>query len=241
LNTDEPYRERSYRGVVTPPGLDCYEVKEAESDLFVCTAGDLSERARLSLASHRRELEAYIRSHPLFARSFTPVPAVTGAPAIVRAMAAAAELFGVGPMAAVAGAVADFVGTDLLAHSPEVIVENGGDIFMAGGGERLAMVFAGRGSARLGIRFHDTPAGVGLCTSSAGVGPSVSLGAADAVTVLARTAAVADAAATALANRVRSPSGIEPALEEASRHPCVMGAVVVVGDAVGVWGGLEVT
>lgn len=240
MNGEERYEERLYRGLIEPPGLDCYNVKEGESDLYVCTRGVLSEAAARSLSAHREALELYLRTHASFGTSYVPVPAVTGAPGIVHAMARAARQFGVGPMAAVAGAVADCVGTDLLEQSPDVIVENGGDIFMAGGRRRRARVFAGRGRAAVDVVVEDTPQGVGLCTSSAGVGPSVSLGVADAVTVLAGTAADADAAATALANSVRSADDIGAALDSASENPLIRGAVIVMGEVLGAWGEIEI-
>lgn len=232
--------ERAYRGVMEPEGLECYAVAIGESDLYVCTRGDFREDAARSLARHRKDLEAYLSRHVDFGTSFRPVPVDREAPAIVRAMAAAAAEFDVGPMAAVAGAIAQHVGTDLLGLSPDVIVENGGDIFLAGSGTRVVRVFSGAAGAALDIAVEVESGGVGLCTSSATVGPSVSLGSADAVTVLARTAAGADAAATAIGNRVLVPDDIEPGLDAARGHASVLGALVQVEGSLGIWGSLQV-
>jgi len=90
------------------------------------------------------------------------------------------------------------------------------------------------------IIIEDRPGGVGLCTSSAKVGPSVSLGEADAVTVLSPTATLADAAATAIGNRVVSQEDISGALEMATGYDEVLGVVVIAGGSVGVWGEIEV-
>jgi ApbE superfamily uncharacterized protein (UPF0280 family) len=233
------YSERRYRGVIEPVGLTCYQVELGESDLYVCTRGDLSEAARESLARHRDELEGYLASHPSFGTTFRHLPVASGAPGIVADMGRAAELFDVGPMACVAGAVAQHVGTDLLNGSGEVIVENGGDIFLAGGGVRKVRIFAGSAEPPVDITVRDRPEGVGLCTSSGTVGPSVSLGGADAVTVLASTASLADAAATAIGNRVRRADDIESALEAASGFGEVLGVVVVAGGSLGAWGAVE--
>lgn len=235
MSGEDRYVERAYRAVARPVGLTCYGVVIGESDLWVCTRGDLSALARRSLAGHRAGLEAYLGVHPAFGTSFRPVPAAGEAPAMVSDMARAAEAFGVGPMAAVAGAVAQHVGMDLLERSAEVIVENGGDLFLAGGGERAVRVFGGAGAPSFDVRVEAPAEGVGLCTSSAKVGPSVSLGRAEAVTVLARTATLADAAATAIGNRVRGADDIAGALAAAESHPDVMGAAVVAGGSVGVW------
>jgi ApbE superfamily uncharacterized protein (UPF0280 family) len=235
----EPYEQRRYRGIMEPAGLTCYRVVEGESDLYVCTLDDLREEAGRSLASHRALLESYLAGHPSFGTSFRPLPVATGAPDIVVEMAGVAEAYGVGPMATVAGAVADYVGRDLLHLSAEVIVENGGDIFLAGGGRRKVRVFAGKGAAPIDAIIEDEPDGVGLCTSSAYVGPSASLGSADAVSVLADTATHADAAATALGNMVHSRKDIAGALEKARESPGVRGAVIIADSALGAWGGIE--
>jgi len=236
---DGSHGERIYRAVMEPPGLACYRVAIGESDLYVCTLRELSEAATGSLARHRGELEAYLEKHPTFGTSFRPVPASSDAPPIARDMSDAAEMFDVGPMAAVAGAVADQVGRDLLALSSEVIVENGGDVFMAGRSPRRVRVFAGGHTAPLEVMVPGKPGGLGICTSSATVGPSLSLGAAEAVTVLAQTAAQADAAATAVGNRVRSREDIAAAIEKLQEFASVRGALVVAGGAVGLWGALE--
>jgi ApbE superfamily uncharacterized protein (UPF0280 family) len=231
--------ERAYRWVMEPAGLTCYQVVIGESDLYVCTRGDLKDKAGQSLDSHRGELESYLEKHFSFGTSFRPVPAAGEAPGMLREMARAAQIFDVGPMASVAGAIAQYVGTDMLKHSPEVIVENGGDIFLAGGGKRRVRIFAGASSPAVHVTIVDTVDGVGLCTSSATVGPSVSLGEADAVTVLAGTATVADAAASAIGNIVQCADDIQRALEKASGYPEILGAVIVAAGSVGAWGAVE--
>jgi uncharacterized protein len=235
----EHHVERGYRSVIEPKGLLCYPVVVGESDLYVCTRDDRSAEALGSLAEHRAELESYLMAHPDFGTSFRPVPVDSEAPAIVRQMALAAQSFDVGPMASVAGAVAQFVGEDLLAISSEVIVENGGDLFLAGGTERRVRIFSGREAPRLDMIVEGAPGGVGLCTSSATVGPSISLGAAEAVTVLAQTATIADAAATAIGNRVLSAEDLQDGLKAASEGEGVLGAVIIVQGSMGAWGKLE--
>ncbi|MFH1148880.1 MAG: UPF0280 family protein [Actinomycetota bacterium] len=236
---EQPYSQRRYRSVMDPRGLRGYRVVQGESDLFVFTEGDASERAAESLSRHRRDLEEFVALCPPFATSFRPVAVTSDAPGIVIAMACAATAFGVGPMASVAGAIAQLVGQDLLELSRNVIVENGGDLFLAGGGRRVVRVFAGASRPRIDVAVEDDAEGIGLCTSSATVGPSVSLGVADAVTVLARTATLADAAATALGNMVRSEADMADALGAAERSEEVTGALIAACGAMGVWGGIE--
>jgi ApbE superfamily uncharacterized protein (UPF0280 family) len=154
-------------------------------------------------------------------------------------MAEAAAKVNVGPMAAVAGAFAEFVGLDLLKYSPEVIVENGGDIFLKSTKSRLVGVYAGEdspltGRVALKIEPLDTP--IGVCTSSGTVGHSLSFGKADAVVVLSRSTALADAAATAIGNIVKEETDVQKALDYARSVKGLVGVAVLVNDKMGVWG-----
>jgi hypothetical protein len=120
-------------------------------------------------------------------------------------------------------------------------VENGGDIFLAIAQPATVALFAGRSplSHRVGLHLAPSLSPLGVCTSSASVGHSLSLGRADAACVLAGSAALADAAATALGNRVQGPDTIAPALEWIAALPDILGAVVIVGEKLGAWGQVE--
>jgi ApbE superfamily uncharacterized protein (UPF0280 family) len=114
------------------------------------------------------------------------------------------------PMAAVAGAVAEEILCAMLAVAPlkRAYVNNGGDIALhLADGATFAVGLMDRPDASgilraLTIRADDSTRGV---ATSGRYGRSFSLGIADAVTVLARTAAQADAAATIVANAVDLP------------------------------------
>jgi ApbE superfamily uncharacterized protein (UPF0280 family) len=216
-------------------------VRSGQSDLLVSALRDLSASAERALAEARSALEAYIGANSGFDQALEPWPPDPQAPDIVRDMIAAGAAAGVGPMAAVAGAVAAWVGRALLAESPEVIVENGGDIFAAGARERVAAVFAGDSplSMKLGLKLPPAPQGLGLCASSATVGGSKSFGKCDAAVVLAGDAALADAAATALGNRVGAPADLAAAVEWAGSVPGVDGALVVIGRDLAARGAVE--
>ena len=102
-------------------------------------------------------------------------------------------------------------------------------------------LFAGKSplSHRVGLKLDPELSPLGVCTSSASVGHSLSLGRADAACILAPSAALADAAATALGNRVQGPDTIAPALAWVAALPAILGAVVIVGDQLGAWGRVE--
>jgi len=149
---------------------------------------------------------------------------------------------GIGPMASVAGAIAEFVGTDLLAFSPEIIVENGGDIYLKSLKKRLIGIYAGKspltGKIGLEIDGQDTP--LGICTSSGTVGHSLSFGKADAVVVLSQSATLADAAATAIGNLIVQSDDIPRGIEFAKGIEGLTGLLIIKDDKVGLWGEVKV-
>jgi ApbE superfamily uncharacterized protein (UPF0280 family) len=156
-------------------------------------------------------------------------------------MTYAARKAGTGPMAAVAGAVAEYVGYGLLPESPEIIVENGGDLFVKVDDPVTIGIFAGNSpfSNRLGIRVTPGPLALGVCTSSASVGPSVSLGGADAAVIIARDVCLADAAASGLGNRVKRIRDLKSALSWAMSIKGVDGALAIIEDRVAAQGAIE--
>ena len=238
------YRKRDYRSVAEGQGFS-FTLRVAESDLWIAAARPgLEVMARDSLLRHRCSLEGFLESFPEWGESLAPVAAAGYplAPPLARRMMTAATTAGVGPMAAVAGVIAEAVGRDLLASSEWVVVENGGDIFLAGRDFWRLALFAGNSplSGRLGIELRASdPFVCGVCTSSASVGHSLSLGRADAVTIVAENAALADAAATAAANRVRKPRDLARVVEDILQLSGVTGAVAVLGDSLAAGGELE--
>jgi hypothetical protein len=236
-----PHERRTYRRLASPEGLVAFGVRAGETNLHALADRDLSEDARRLAKGARAELHQWRRRDPAFFETFEPHGVPDGAPPLVREMARAGEAAGVGPMAAVAGAVAERVGRGLLELSHEVVVENGGDVFMSTATARRVAVFAGPSplSMRLALEVGPEETPLGIATSSATVGPSVSFGKADAAVVIAGTGALADAAATGLANRVRSRGDLGPALDWALGIDGVRGALVVLGAELAVKGNVR--
>ena len=235
------YQPRTYRRLVRSPGLVSYEIVEHETSVLISTQINLEHEARTLIREFRRSLEDYISHTPYFAASLVPVDVPTDAPPIVQEMSAAAKLASVGPMATVAGAIAQNVGTALSQLSPEVIIENGGDIYLKSQKSRLVAIYAGDSvlSNTLGLEITPEETPIGICTSSATVGPSLSLGHTDATVAIATSATIADAAATAIGNAVGSADEINQGLSAAQSIPGLIGAVIIVGDKLGVWGDLR--
>lgn len=233
--------ERAYRRAMQPPDLVSCRVVVGETDLWLAAECDLSARAGARVRFYRRQLRAYMARDPHFVAALAPLPELPGAPPLVLRMLAAGRAAGVGPMAAVAGAIAQAVGEDLAAESAELVLENGGDLYLRSRRPRIAVIHAGASelSGRLGLALPPCPDGMGVCTSAGTVGPSLSFGRADAATIVAQDAALADAAATALGNRLRSPADLEAAVAWAAELPGVRGALAIMGSHLAAAGELE--
>lgn len=213
-----------------------------ETDLSVyghrVDAGDIRD----TVIVQRGYLENYIRLFPAFAKTLEPWPEDFLAPAIVQDMIRAGRKAGVGPMAAVAGAIAERVGTDLLQRTDEIIIENGGDIFIKTSHPLTVGVYAGHSplSMKIGIEIEPSEKPQAVCTSSGSVGPSLSKGRADAVCVMGPDCSLADAAATAIANRVSTVLDVQPAIQWGRAIEGVEGILVIMAGKVGMWGQLQV-
>lgn len=201
------------------------------------------EGAKRSIIRHRNDLERYIARNPLFELSLEPVEVEADAPRVVRLMAEAAELAGVGPMAAVAGALAQLaVEGAVAAGARNVLVDNGGDIFIHGDRSYTVAIHAGTSplSNKLALEVDAERLPIAICTSSATVGPSLSFGEADAATLLASSGALADAAATAVCNATRgNPElAIKAGMERARAMAGIRAALIICGEHLGSWGDL---
>lgn len=242
----EDYVARRYRSRQTASDLRYFNIQIRESDLAIGVDRQsyqegLPSLVRKALAGLRGDLEDYIFCHPEFRTSLVPVRLLPAAPQIVRIMAQAGRASNVGPMAAVAGAIAQGVGEMLSREVREVIVENGGDIYIRTLKERVIAVFAGSSSFtyRLGIRVSPNETPLGICTSSGTVGPSLSFGQADAVVIKAQTAALADAAASRAGNMVQSIDDLVKAIDAVKNIAGIKGVLVVKGDNLAAWGDME--
>lgn len=235
------FETRTYRERVRAADLVPFTVIVKETDLFILAEKDLSSLALEVVIKNRHQLEHYISRNQDFLKTLRPVEVASGAPEVAVRMAAAALKAGVGPMAAVAGTIAELVGEALMRESAQVVVENGGDIFINTSRPRVVSIYAGdsplSGKVGLNINPGDTP--LGVCTSSAKVGPSLSLGKAHAACVVSKSTALADAAATAVGNAVKGKGGVEGGIAVARSIEGVLGAVVIAGDKMGAWGAVE--
>jgi len=242
----DSYVDRKYRSLCADGDLLSTYVQVKDTDLHILTDRDVSPWGRDLALQYRLQVENYIGENPQFLHSLVPLVHDDHALPLIKEMLGAGLQAGVGPMAAVAGTIAEYVGRALIKKGcREVMVENGGDIFLQRTSDCLVAIFAGESplSYRVGVRLRTAQMPLGICTSSGTVGHSLSFGKADSVTVIAASAALADAAATRLGNETgRSGGGqrgIKKALETGSQIDGVKGVVVICDDLMGASGEVE--
>lgn len=240
-HTDD--RQRFYRKLSGGKGLAAFRVASMETDLFIHADKNLHKEALELILKYRGQIERFIQEHPRFLTSMTPFMANDPAPAIATDMMASAKQCGVGPMAAVAGAVAEKVGEGLSHYSKQVIVENGGDIYLKLEQPFVAGIYAGKSplSLKFGLTIDSSETPVAVCTSSGTIGHSKSHGTANAVCVVSKSCPLADAAATSVGNRVTHPDKIKSAIEFGKTIPGIDGIVIIADDKMGAWGDLKLT
>ena len=237
------YEPRTYRHWIKDNGLVSFSTVVKETDLYIRASANLEREANKLVLKYRGALERYIERHPSFLTSLEPLPVTDDAPPIVKSMSESASKVGVGPMASVAGAIAEFVGNELSAFSPELIVENGGDIYLKSLRKRVIGIYAGKSrlSGKIGLEVNGQDTPLGICTSSGTVGHSLSYGKADAVIAVSKSATLADAVATAVGNLIVESGNIPKGIEFAKGIEGLLGVIIIKDDNMGIWGELKIS
>jgi len=239
---------RAYRSQFSSVRFRSFLVNYKETDLWIGVDPD-SFREQMKDVAHskvlqlRSEIEAYLLKDPIFGKTFEPHRVEPNAPEIVRLMAEAADRAGVGPMATVAGVFSEILGRHLMQQFEiqEIVVENGGDIFLKIERNLLMSVYAGSSplSEKIGIEIQASESPLGVCTSAGTVGPSTSLGKADAVMIACRNTALADAFATGFGNLVQSQEDVQRVTQQTEQFPEILSAVIICRDKIGIRGQFE--
>lgn len=236
------YEKRNYRNEFVINDLLSYEVKYETTDLFVMTKTDHSSEIIGEIKKLRNEILTYSKCDDRFLKSLVPLNMKEDVPVIVKRMITASAEANVGPMASVAGGIAEFIGNKLLSKSKQVVVENGGDIFVKVDRDLVFKVFSGYKSpfAELKIKINRHKMPIGICTSSGRIGPSLSFGDADAACVISKNTFLADACATAASNIVKKDTDIQKALDYTKNVKGILGAIIIRNEKIGIWGDLEI-
>ncbi|MEM3382980.1 MAG: UPF0280 family protein [Nitrososphaerales archaeon] len=207
--------------------------------LFISENPQTLSVALKSIILHRRYLEIYIKNHPEFRFSLEPICVEDDAPRVVRLAALSAELACVGPMAAIPGALAEIAVEDMAHQGSSVnLVENGGEIASITKRTINVGIYAGSSpiTGRIGFQILPEDSPIGIATSSSTVSHALNFGDADAAIIVAKSASLADAAATAVCNAVKGPdieASIQSGLEVAETIPHIKGAMIIRGKYIG--------
>lgn len=243
------FEERTYRTQFNTERFKGFEVKFQETDLWigvdpVSYNEKMQELALSKIEQLRNNFDAYIEKEAFFKKSLKPFHPSDFAPKEAVEMALAAEKAGIGPMSAVAGLFAREVGEEILRNFPvkELVVENGGDIYVQLQEELVLSVFAGESilSERIGLVISAENSKLGICTSAGTVGPSLSYGKADAVVVVCEDILLSDAWATALGNKVKSPDHVEKVIKQAEKYTEIQSLLIICEDKIGIKGDNEI-
>ncbi|MGA9140138.1 MAG: UPF0280 family protein [Methanocella sp.] len=215
-----------------------YQVKETIVTVIADEA--YHETCLESICRSRAGLELFISKDPYFQRTLEPYACPPGAPEIVRRMCNATSKAGVGPMAAVAGTIAEYAVEAMMeAGATYALVDNGGDIALVNDEPVLIGIYAGESPIKgLALEVLPREKVLGVCTSSGTVGPSISFGNADAALIISDDVALADAAATALGNRITDEASLKTAFDFLKGIPEVTGAIGIIGDKMATYGRL---
>lgn len=245
MNFFEP---RTYRSQFNTERFTGFEISYLETDLWIGVdsssfKNEIKELVFAKIKSLRNKFDEYIKAEPFFRKSLKPFHPSDFAPSEAIEMAEAAEKAGIGPMSAVAGLFAREIGEEIIQNFSvkELVIENGGDIFVLLKKELVLSVFAGDSilSERIGLVIPTNKCKLGICTSAGTVGPSLSYGKADAVVVVCEDILLADAYATAFGNKVKAPNDIEKVIKQSEKYPEILSLLIICEDQIGIRGDYE--
>ncbi len=243
------YKKRTYRGHFKEGRWEHFIVKHKETDLWIgidraSYQKEMPAFTEKIVRELRKEMEAYLETDPAYVKMLAPYPAKKEAPRIFHEMSRASRQAGIGPMGAVAGAVAHHIADELKRsfRINEIVIENGGDIYADIREDIDISVFAGESplSEKVGLHIETSYAPLGICTSSGTVGPSLSFGKADAVMIICKDVLLADCYATAFGNTVQTAVDVDRCLERIARIDDIISAMVIKDDKMGVIGQFEI-
>lgn len=230
------YEERAYRTYCST-SLKEFQIVDQESDLSIFYS-DKIENVDLVLEGARKIIKDQIETEKEFQSSLLPLLPLENDADLIKHMKKCSMTCGVGPMASVAGAVAQYLADQLGPSNSDLIIENGGDVFIKTTVVRNILIHAGDSklSDLLSIEIEPDQSPIGICTSSGKMGHSLSFGQADAVVVVSHDILLADSLATAIGNIMQSASDINKGLSIARKIKNIIGIVIIIDNTVGVWG-----
>lgn len=213
-----------------------YRIEESKG-MIKCDCMEGVKRALMAIKYHRKILEDYVFKKPIFKFALTPVEAEENAPLIIRKMVEYSKIAKVGPMASVAGVLADLaMNAAMDIKCKNIMVENGGEIAVVW--DKEIKVGIANSSIVLKIKPEEMP--IGIATSSGKYGHALSFGRANSVTVIADNAGMADAAATAICNATKGGDyeAMNRGLKKAKEIKGIRGTIILMGKLIGIVGNI---
>jgi ApbE superfamily uncharacterized protein (UPF0280 family) len=248
-NEKRGFGKRFYREHMGVDRFRSFTITCKDSDLWIGVDyesfhSDMIYFAQNRLIELRFSLESHIHDHPLFGSSFIPVETKMGDPEIAVEMSRVTKIARTGPMASVAGAFSEFIGKAILKefNVNEIVVENGGDIYLKLKRDLILSVYAGESpfSKKIGLEIPAGLTPIGVCTSAGTIGPSISFGNADAVMIASKNTSLADAFATAYGNRIKTADDIPETLELVKLNKKILSALIICEGIIGICGQFKI-
>ncbi|PIU18795.1 MAG: UPF0280 family protein [Elusimicrobia bacterium CG08_land_8_20_14_0_20_44_26] len=209
------------------------------ANIFVKSDIDIEDEFSKALNQIYSVVENYASDNPFFSKSFLPLEEDSSAPDIIKKMYRASRLAGVGPMASVAGAIAEELYNNFAGKRGFLIIENGGDIFLGSPNAVFCGLYTGSSFDGFGLKIKKKIMPCGISSSSSEIGHSMSFGKAKIATVISKSGAEADAFATALANKIESENSLQKATSVCASFRGVIGAIGILKDKIAFAGDID--
>lgn len=249
MQTNTLYQERTYRKISDENGyFEYFSLSFLETDLWIAIDKEsfsikIKDYILKKIIFYRKLLEEYLKNNPDFLTSFVPLKLDKNSPEIVQEMIIASIKAQSGPMATVAGAFSQFIAQDVIRNFKikEIIIENGGDIFMKITKAITISVFAGSSvlSEKVGVKINEKYSPLGICTSAGTVGYSTNFGKADALMIACKSTLLADAYATIYANQVKTKDDVNRIINKIKNNKEIISALVIKNDIIAYTGDFE--
>lgn len=243
------YEPRTYRNIINSKRFKSFTVSYKETDLQICTDYEAFNEEYATfvteeIISLRTELTNYIKQNPEFKTSLLPIIVADDAPEIVKTMVSCSFASNTGPMSAIAGAFSQLVAEKLISKGDfkELIIENGGDLYVKTEKSIAITIVASNSclSNKIALVIPSEYTPLGVCTSSGTSGHSFSFGKADAVTVVCKSPILADAFATAIANKIKTKEDINNVLDYYGKIKSILSLVIIKDEIIGIKGKFKI-
>jgi hypothetical protein len=245
MNTKRTYRLKHNKDYFVS-----FTIAYKDTDLWIGVKenknlNEIKNFAYKKIIFYRKILETYIQKKPIFASTHKPIPIKSDMPLMAKQMTIAALYANTGPMAAVAGAFSEFIAKDIIKkfNIDEIMIENGGDIFLQSKKDITVSIFAGNSvlSDKIGIKIPADETPIGICTSAGSFGDSFSYGKADAAVVAAKSTLIADALATHFANNIISENDIDKNIKKIKNFNKILSLCLIKNNKIGIAGIFDLT